>query len=274
GRAGLRALRRARPPWWTYLGGVGGAVFVTGAAYAVPVLGVAVFTVAQVAGSGLGGLGVDRAGLAPVGRLALTGPRVAGAALGVAAVVVSQLGRPVGGLPVAAVAVAVLGGVAVAVQGAVNGRLAAASSPAAGTLVNFAVNLPLMLLAVAGLGLLGPAAWVAWPTASVAWPTDWYLFAGGLLGGGIVAALVFAVQAVGVLRTGLAVVAGQLLGALLLDTALPGGPGLSAGAVVGAGLTVVAVVVAGRGGRRAAHPGGAHPGGDRPGDRLADWAGD
>ena len=83
-RAGLVALRRARLPWWAYLGGLGGAAIVLLGAYIVPVLGVAVFTIAQVAGGSLGGLAVDRAGLAPVGRLALTRARVAGALLGVA----------------------------------------------------------------------------------------------------------------------------------------------------------------------------------------------
>ncbi|WP_238453326.1 DMT family transporter [Micromonospora sp. ATA51] len=73
-RAGLAVLRRSGLPWWSYLGGLGGAAIVVIGTYVVPVLGVAVFTIAQVAGGSVGGLAVDRAGLAPVGRLPFTVP--------------------------------------------------------------------------------------------------------------------------------------------------------------------------------------------------------
>ncbi|WP_344751217.1 DMT family transporter, partial [Micromonospora olivasterospora] len=233
-RAGLGALRRARLPWWAYLGGLGGAGIVTVATYVVPVLGVAVFTIAQVAGGSLGGLGVDRAGLAPVGRLRLTVPRVVGALLGVAAVALAQLGQPVGGLAVGLVLLAVAGGLAVALQSALNGRVAAAGGTTAGIAVNFAVGTPAIVLVTALAGLFtGPAP---------RWPGDWYLYAGGLLGVGIVLALMVGVRAVGVLRTGLALVAGQLGGALLLDVALPGGAGPRLPVLAGAAFTVVAVL--------------------------------
>ncbi|MFV2098851.1 DMT family transporter [Micromonospora sp. LOL_014] len=84
-------------------------------------------------------------GLAPAGQLAVSGPRVAGAVLGVVAVAVAQLGRPVGQLAVGLVAVAVVAGLAVAVQSALNGRVAAASSTTAATVVNFAVATPFVL---------------------------------------------------------------------------------------------------------------------------------
>ncbi|MGW4499833.1 DMT family transporter [Micromonospora sp. NPDC004336] len=244
-RTGLAALRRARLPWWTYLGGLGGAAIVLAGAYIVPVLGVAVFTIAQVAGGSLGGLAVDRAGLAPVGRLALTRPRVAGALLGVAAVTLAQLGQPVGDLALGLVLLAVAGGLGVALQSALNARVSAAGSPAAGLVVNFATATPVVLLVAALAGALtGPG-----PT----WPPDWYLYTGGLLGVAIVAALLVGVPAIGVLRTGLALVAGQLGGALLLDALLPGGPGLRLPVLAGALLTLAAALVAGRGGGRR-HP--------------------
>jgi transporter family-2 protein len=245
-RAGLRVLRAARLPWWTYLGAVGGAFVVTAAAYAVPVLGVAAFTIAQVAGGSFGGLAVDRAGLAPLGRIKLTGPRVAGAVLGLAAVVLAQAGRPLGDLAALLVAVAVLAGVAVALQSALIGRLSAASNSAVGTAVNFGINAPVMLLV---LGVWVTA--VGWPRH---WPEQWYLYLGGALGVCIVTAAVVSVRVVGVLRTGLAIVAGQLAGALLLDVLLPGGPGAAPALMAGAALTMLAVVVAGRGARPAGTP--------------------
>ncbi|WP_328853437.1 DMT family transporter [Micromonospora globbae] len=253
-RAGLAELRRTRPPWWSYLGGLGGAAIVVLGAYVVPVLGVAVFTIAQVAGSSLGGLAVDRAGLAPVGRLALTGPRVAGGLLGVAAVTLAQLGQPIGDLAVGLVLLAVAGGVGVALQSALNGRISAAGSAAAGVAVNFAVSTPAVLLVAALAGAFtGPAP---------AWPDAWYLYTSGALGVAIVAGLVIGVRSAGVLRTGLALVAGQLGGALLLDALLPGGPGARPAVLAGAALTLVAVVVAGRRNRVAA------AGAERAGGRL------
>ncbi|MFE9690993.1 DMT family transporter [Micromonospora sp. NPDC005806] len=235
-RAGLAVLRRSRLPWWSYLGGLGGAAIVVIGTYVVPVLGVAVFTIAQVAGGSLGGLAVDRAGLAPVGRLPLTGPRVAGALLGVAAVTLAQLGRPVGDLAVGLVLLAVVGGLAVALQSALNGRVSAAGTTAAGIAVNFAVSTPAILVVAALAG-----AFAAWPR----WPGQWWLYGGGLLGVGIVLSLLVGVRAVGVLRTGLALVAGQLGGALVLDLAVSGGAGAHWPVLSGAGLTVVAVLVAG-----------------------------
>ncbi|HEX5595157.1 MAG TPA: DMT family transporter [Micromonosporaceae bacterium] len=246
-RAGLAALRTARLPWWVYLGALGGAGFVLVAAYVVPVLGVAAFTIAQVTGNNVGGLGVDRAGLGPLGRLALTGPRVAGALLGVAAVALAQLGRSIGELALGMVLLAVVGGVAVALQAALNGRVSAAVGAGAGVAINFAIGTPVLLAVAAAVGAFAKL-------GSTGWPSEWYLYIGGLFGVCIVAVLLVSVPSVGVLRTGLAMVAGQLGGALLLDTLLPGGPGASLPVLAGALLTLLAVVVSGRSGRSEAAP--------------------
>ncbi|MFG3299174.1 DMT family transporter [Micromonospora chersina] len=239
-RAGLAGLRRSGLPWWAFLGGLGGAAIVVIGPYVVPALGVAIFTIAQVAGGSLGGLAVDRAGLAATGRLPLTGPRVAGALLGIAAVTLAQLGRPVGDLAVGLVLLSVAGGLAVALQSALNGRVAAAVGPAAGLAVNFAVSTSVIAAVAALAGALA---------RHPSWPTQWWLYVGGLFGVGIVLALLVGVRAAGVLRTGLALVAGQLGGALLLDVAVPGGPGVRLPVLAGAVLTGVAVLVAGRGRR-------------------------
>ncbi|WNM39811.1 DMT family transporter [Micromonospora halotolerans] len=238
-RAGLAGLRHSGLPWWAYLGGLGGAAIVVIGPFVVPALGVAVFTIAQVAGGSLGGLAVDRVGLAATGRLALTLPRVVGALLGIAAVTMAQLGRPVGDLAVGLVLLSVAGGLAVALQSALNGRVAAAIGPAAGLAVNFAVSTSVIAAVAALAGALA---------TRPAWPTQWWLYVGGLFGVGIVLALLVGVRAAGVLRTGLALVAGQLGGALVLDVAVPGGAGVRLPVLAGAVLTGAAVVVAG--GRR------------------------
>jgi transporter family-2 protein len=61
----------------------------------------------------------------------------------------------------------------------------------------------------------------------------------------VIASAAMAVRVVGVLLVGLCAVAGQLLGAVLLDLLLPAeGVRLSAPAVAGTAITLVAVVVA------------------------------
>jgi transporter family-2 protein len=240
-RSGLRTLRRAGPPAWAYLGGLGGAAIVLIASYVVPVLGVAVFTIAQVAGNTAGGLVVDRGGLAG-SRLPVTVPRLAGAGLGLVAVALAQVGRPVGEPTAGLTLLAVVGGLAVALQAALNGRLAAVGGAGAGTAVNFLVGTPVVLVVAA----VGATATGVAPIPSQ-WPTGWFLYTGGLLGVFIVVALLVGVRSLGVLRTGLAIVAGQLGGALLLDTLVPGGPGVRLPVLVGALLTLMAVAISGIG---------------------------
>jgi uncharacterized membrane protein YdcZ (DUF606 family) len=76
-------------PWWSRLGGLGGATLVFVGATAAPRIGVAVLTVGLVAGSVIGALAVDRAGLAPGGHRPITAPRLAGAALCLVAIGIS-----------------------------------------------------------------------------------------------------------------------------------------------------------------------------------------
>lgn len=237
-RTGLRTLRHSGLPWWSYLGGLGGAIFIVGGTYIVPVLGVAVFTIAQVAGNSVGGLLVDRTPLAPAGRLAISGPRLAGAGLGIGAVALAQVGRPVGDLAVGLVLLGVGAGIAIALQGALNGRLSATANPAAATAVNFVVS-------STGMAAVAVAVGVVPRLGGIDWPGDWYLYLGGLLGVTITAASLISIRSVGLLRTGLAMVAGQLGGALLLD-ARPGGPGANPAVLAGALLTLLAVIVSGR----------------------------
>jgi transporter family-2 protein len=237
-RAGVTALRRTRLPWWTYAGGVLGGSFILVAAYAVPVVGVSLFTIAQVAGGSFGGLGVDRAGLAPLGRLPLTGARLAAAGLAVAAVALAQVGSAPGRLALGLILLSVAAGAAIAVQSALNGRVSVTAGTGVAALLNFSTA----IVVVSAAALVARS----WPRA---WPGEWYLYVGGVLGVALVLTLVVSVRAVGVLRSGLALVAGQLAGAILLD-ALSGEHRVGWALVAGAALTVVAVAISGRGSRR------------------------
>ncbi len=242
-RRGLRRLVRQRTRWWWWLGGLAGASVVAGTAAGVPEIGVALVSVCIVAGTVVGGLGVDEAGLGPGGRQRVSRTRVAGAVLAIVAVGLGALGdRHVVVRPALFVAL-FAAGAASAFQQAANGQLrrVAGSTPVA-ALVSFTGGT---------LALVGAAA-AAGDLAGRSWPTQWWLYIGGVLGAGYIALAAASVHRLGVLRLSLATVAGQLVGAVVLDLAWPA-PGieLRAMTVVGAVLTLAAVAVTGIGRRRA-----------------------
>ncbi|MEV0805078.1 DMT family transporter [Micromonospora sp. NPDC050200] len=243
GRRGLRDLRTAlrdgslRP--WQCLGGLCGAFLVATQGLTVGTLGVAVFTVAVVAGQSASGVAVDQAGVGPAGRQPVTASRLAGAALTVLAVLLAvgdQLGDP--GILVLAL-LPLLAGVGIAWQQAVNGRVrVAAGSALAATLVNFAVGTAALLVTFAV-----EAAVRGWPTGAL--PGESWLYLGGPIGIVFIAIAAAIVRFTGVLLLGLATIAGQIVGAVLLDLARPTAashPGPAT--LAGAALTLVAVLVA------------------------------
>jgi bacterial/archaeal transporter family-2 protein len=235
-RARLRAV--ARPPAWHFLGGLGGAALVLVSAAAAPEVGVALLTVALVCGSTGGSLPVDAAGIGPAGRRPITAYRVAGVLLAIGATVISALGAR-GDLQPLLLTLALCAGVLMAVQAAANGQLARETGePFVASLVNTSV----------GLAALATVALVALATVSLdVPPANPLLYAGGLLGGFVVVVTATAVQTLGVLRVGLATVAGQTSGALVIDLIAPApGEAVTAGTVIGVVLTMAAVAISGR----------------------------
>lgn len=251
-RSGLRRL-----PRWTLLVGCAGAVLITVSAAAAPVVGVSVLTVGLVAGQATGGLLADRSGIGPIGVVPLSPARVGGAGLCLLAVALTLVGAgtaPTSPLLAAAILVA---GLLTAVQGAGLGRLRSALHSAELTaLVNFLGGAGALVLAVAALALAGQLGAADWPG-----PSEWWLYTGGVIGVSFVLVASVVVRLIGVLRFGLAAVAGQLIGALVLDLLLPTARGLPSLSWVAAALTLVAVWISGRGPRPAVAPG--------PADRAA-----
>ncbi|MEU6073105.1 DMT family transporter [Micromonospora sp. NPDC047074] len=243
GRRGLTTLRGAltagtlRP--WQCLGGMCGAFLVAAQGLTIGTLGVAVFTVAVVAGQSGSSLAVDRAGIGPGGRQGVTPQRLAGAALTVVAVLLAvgdRLGDP-GTLGLALLPL--LAGVGIAWQQAVNGRVRMASGSAlTATLVNFTVGMVTLLVAFAvDIALRG------WPAGSP--PAEPWLYLGGPIGIVFIAIAAAIVSFTGVLLLGLATIAGQIVGAVLLDLLLPTAASRpDAVTLLGAALTLVAVIVA------------------------------
>jgi transporter family-2 protein len=242
GRHGLRnvvaALRDRRLAWWMVLGGLSGAWFVTTQGLSAGVLGVALFTVAIVAGQTLGGIVFDLVGLGPGGRRPLTATRVVGAALALAAIswaVSAQLARDV---PILLMVLPFVAGIGAGWQQAVNGRVrGVAESALTATVINFAVGTTALVVV-----MLVHAASVGWPDSL---PGEAWLYAGGAIGCIFIAGQAVLVRIVGVLVLALCGVAGQLAAALSLDLLAPtAGRPVDIATIGGTALALVAVVIA------------------------------
>ena len=253
GRAGLAqvlpALRERRFPRYYVLAGGIGALFVFAQSFTVGLLGVALFTVAAVTGQTLSGLLVDRMGIGPAGKRPITGIRVLGSVLTVAAVAWAVSPRFASGgadgsgasdpmALVLPVLLPVLAGFLMSFQQAMNGTATVHyRTPITATLVNFvAGSIVLWLAWLIKLAAAGPGH---------ALPGEWWYYLGGPMGCVFIAVAAFLVRSLGVLVTGLGMIAGQLLGSLALDLALPApGTVVALPTVVGTLLTLAAIVLA------------------------------
>jgi bacterial/archaeal transporter family-2 protein len=242
GRRGLvrlaTGLRKKELLWWQCLGGTCGALFVAGQGLTIATLGVAMFTIAAVSGQLVSGLLVDRAGIGPSGPKPVTVWRVFGALIAVAAVVTSLNGHLKGSGALWLIVLPAVAGFGLSWQSAVNGLVkATADNSFVATLVNFGVaGFTLLLAAVVDVAIKGLPA---------QWPGEWWLYVGGLIGIFVISGSVLVVRTIGVLMLSLAMVAGQLLGAVLLDAFVPArGAHLTLASVIGTVITLVAVVVA------------------------------
>nr|WP_215547815.1 DMT family transporter [Amycolatopsis sp. CA-230715] len=239
-REGVRAVahgvREGRFSPWYCLGGVGGATYVAGQSVTVSVLGVAMFTVGVVAGQTLSGLAVDRAGLGPAGPQALTWTRVLGAVLTLVAVAWSlsgSLGSASSGLWL--LVLPLVAGALMAVQQAVNGRVNAWSgSSLTAALVNFVAGTTVLVLA-----WLVSLAFGGGPRE---FPSNPLLYLGGIVGIVFIALASFVVRWTGVLLLGLATIAGQLIGSVLIDLIAPAHPAKLATATLGGTCLALAAV--------------------------------
>lgn len=234
------AVRSGRMPWWQTIGGLMGGFFVGVQGLTVPSIGVAVFTVAVVAGQSTNSLIVDRIGLGPAGRQPINGARVISALLaiiGVGVAVSDRLSGPVLS-SLGPVLLAFSAGVLIAVQQAFNGRVGAVSGRAvSAAFLNFTLGSMF-------LGVIFGSAWALSDFDAGPLPTGpWWLYTGGLVGVIFIASAAWVVQKLGVLLFVLLSVSGQLLGALLLDIFAPT-PGATLHWQLAAGVAITALAVA------------------------------
>lgn len=247
-RAALRdlpvLLREGALPWWALTGGLAGASFVAAQSITVPALGVALFTVATVAGQTGMSLAVDRWGLGPTGRLPVSLLRVLAAVLATVAVAVAAGGRESQGGEGAwaLVVLALLAGAAVAFQAAFNGRVSVTTGqPAVAAFVNFCVGLLLLLVVLAVERGLRSDIQGSLPSVL----EEPWLYSGGLMGLTFVVSAAWSVRALGVLLFSLVVIAGSLAGAVAVDLVAPtSGAAFTWQLVAGVSMTFAAVALA------------------------------
>jgi transporter family-2 protein len=232
--------------WKLFAGALGGS-FVAIQSQIVPLIGVAIFSVASIAGQTAMSLIVDRIGLTGGGKKLISPRRVLAAFLTVVAVLVSVLDRiDAKNLSMFAVIVGITGGAIVGVQRALNGQINEHSQQSFTTsLVNFTTGTVfLLILIVVGLILDGNEL-SALPSG------PWWIYTGGIIGVIYIAFTSTIVQHLGVLTFTLFSVGGQLVASLVIDLISPtDGVSVSAYLVTGIVMTYAGVVVGGVGNQR------------------------
>jgi transporter family-2 protein len=245
-KSGVKRLRVAVAakeiaPWTLFAGALGGT-FVAVQTQIVPLIGVAIYSVASIAGQGATSLIVDRIGLTGGGKKAITPRRIAAAFVTVLAVLISVLDRiEAKDLSLIAVFFAGLAGAIVGVQRAMNGLINEHSQQSFTTsLLNFIMGTTtlgvVLLIAVA----IGKVEFVALPAG------PWWIYMGGVIGVIYIAFTSTIVQHLGVLTFTIFSTGGQLIGALFIDLISPTkGVSVSAYLVSGIVMTFLGVLVGG-----------------------------
>ena len=235
--------------WWQIIGGCAGAFYVIGQGTVVPVVGVAIFVIATVAGQSVSSLLVDKVGLGPAGPKAITALRIGAAAVAVFGVGVSVMGRDQTGhfsLPLVVYAF-VVGGLTSA-QHALNGRVAVATKqPMATTALNFTMGTSTLFVVLMLMHFVGGQ---HLPMPPAPWDRP-LLWTGGSIGICFIVSAAVLVRSLGVLVFSLVSVVGQLSGAVLLDVFFPTkGNHVTAQVVLGVAITGVAIAMAASSGLR------------------------
>jgi bacterial/archaeal transporter family-2 protein len=232
--------------WKLFAGALGGS-FVAIQSQIVPLIGVAIFSVASIAGQTAMSLIVDRIGLTGGGKKLISPRRVLAAFLTVLAVLVSVWDRiDAENLSMFAVIVGVIGGAIVGVQRALNGQINEHSQQSFTTsLVNFTTGTAfLLVLIIVGLIMDGNEL-SALPSG------PWWIYTGGIIGVIYIAFTSTIVQHLGVLTFTLFSVGGQLIASLVIDLFSPtDGVSVSAYLVTGIVMTYAGVVAGGVGNQR------------------------
>ena len=246
-RAGYRDIFKASKlkqiPSWSLGAGALGASFVAISTHVVPIAGVALFTVASLAGQTTISLWVDHIGVAGGIKTVITKRRLIAAFITVSAVIVSAWDRfAMSDFSILAIILAVFAGSAVGIQRALNGQINSFSKKSFATSqLNFITGTAFLLLL-----LVLRSAFTDHSIMNFT-PGPWWVFLGGSIGVVYIAFTALAVQYLGVLEFTLFSVGGMLVGSLLLDLLLPTqGTQISPYLIAGIFLTYLGVIANGQ----------------------------
>ena len=245
-KEGIRRLRSAvssgEIPKIRLLAGSLGGAFVALQTSVVPLIGVALYSVASIAGQSAVSLLVDRIGLTGGGVKLISPRRIAAAFITVIAVLVSVLDKlEADNFQLFALLLAVIAGALVGVQRALNGQINEHSQNSYTTsLLNFITGTSFLTLFIIILIVLGRVELQPLPIG------PWWIYTGGVIGVIYIAATSLIVQHLGVLTFTLFSVGGQLIASLLLDIYSPTqGVSVSWYLVSGIAMTYIGVLVGG-----------------------------
>ena len=246
-KQGMRNLReavnvRAIPRWRLFAGVLGGS-FVALQTQVVPLIGVALYSVASIAGQTAMSLVVDRIGLTGGGKKLISKRRVTAALITVFAVFISVLDRiSLASFSIVAVALATLAGALVGVQRALNGQINEHSKASFTTsFLNFFMGTTTLVILLFALLILKGDAIAPLPSG------PWWIYTGGTVGVIYIAFTSTIVQHLGVLTFTLFSVGGTLIGSLLIDIFSPtNGNTVSWYLVIGIALTYLGVITGGQ----------------------------
>jgi len=236
------AASRKELPKWRLLAGALGGCFVALQTSIVPLIGVALYSVASIAGQTGTSLLVDRIGLTGGGPKLISPRRVAAAVITILAVLVSVWDKLAGiDFSHLSVVFAVLAGAFVGVQRALNGQINEYSQESYATsLLNFITGTSFLIIFIGLLVITGQNELQPLPAG------PWWIYTGGVIGVIYIAFTALIVQHLGVLTFTLFSVGGQLVGSLLLDLFVPSeGISVSWYLVSGIAMTYLGVVVGG-----------------------------
>ena len=232
------AVRNKQLVTWEVMGGVLGGFFVAAQSAVVPQIGVALFTISVVAGQTVSSLLVDKAGITSSGKQRITRPRIFGAVATLIAVAIAVFPDLTNSefrfLPLT---FSLIVGVFASIQQGMNGRVnVVAQRPLATAWLNFASGTIVVVIALSVDLALG--------ATIKPLPSNFWVYTGGTAGLIFVAVSAYIIKHLGVLNFVILNIAGQLVGAVMIDWLAPAKAGsLNGYLIFGTALTIISIAV-------------------------------
>ena len=234
----FEAIKNKQLVTWELMGGVLGGFFVAAQSAVVPQIGVALFTIAVVAGQTISSLLVDKVGMTPSGKERITKPRIFGAVATLIAVAIAVFPDLTNSefrfLPLT---FALIVGVFASFQQGMNGRVnVVGKRPLATAWLNFVSGAIVVVIALSVDLALG--------ATIEPLPGNFWVYTGGAAGLIFVAVSAYIIKHLGVLNFSILNIAGQLVGAILIDWLGPTKAGSLNGCLIfGTVMTIISIAV-------------------------------